>query len=83
MVEIRYNNQCGQLGTSLDAPSAGTSQVISNLFPVVPDFATLAPGDYFKLVFISLFHVFCVWDFAFFEPFNNKIPELFVRRPSA
>src|SRR5271157_5976058 len=50
MAEIRQDNQFGFLNVTLDAPVAGTSEVIANLFAVAPDFATLSPGDYVKLV---------------------------------
>lgn len=50
MSEIRYNNQGGLLGTTLDAPVAGTSETVSGLFELAPDFATLSGGDYIKLV---------------------------------
>lgn len=50
MSEIRYNNQGGSLGTTLDAPAAGTSQVINGLFAVAPDFATLTSGQFIKIL---------------------------------
>jgi hypothetical protein len=49
-MEISYNNQAGFLGATLDAPAAGTSQVITNFFGVAPNFATLVPPDYIKVV---------------------------------
>ena len=40
----------GGIGADLDAPAAGTSEAITDLFAVAPDFATLSGGDYIKLV---------------------------------
>ena len=49
MPEVRYNNAYGVLGTTLDAPAAGTSEAITNLFAVAPNFATLEEGYFIKL----------------------------------
>lgn len=48
MTELRYDNQFGVLGTTLNG-SSGT-QVIADLFAEAPDFATLTAGQYIKLI---------------------------------
>lgn len=51
MTEILYNNQTGQLGTPIrTTPSPGTAEGYDHLFASPPNFATLAPGDYIKIV---------------------------------
>lgn len=47
--ELQYNNEQGFLGANLAPSTPGTSQAITNLFQVAPNFATITGSQFIKL----------------------------------